>query len=305
MTNDKAVAGEWEQTGKCNLDRYAHKQGDPAPSIVGWISEQLNGAWRAYVYRIDGDYRVAELGSFVDAHAAKLAFDAWVRANGDKLDWRLPDESPAAPEFPRAPRDDEEREACIDNRANVRGGCSKRQPADGWWCSRLIGHTGDHIATGPGHDGHVLARWPQSPAAGQPARGVAALLDDMERMASLSPATALVWRANIAAVLRLAVEVERLTERVEQGKGAERIVAALLGTLAFCCEDSTDLPAVVERMVAENERLTRERAEVRDKALADAENVILDMTAAVLPTVTIETLTQARAGIRSLSAKGA
>jgi len=56
--------------------------------------------------------------------------------------------------------------------------------------------------------------------AGTGDEGVGDVIADMERMASLSPATALPWRANIAAVSRLAADVERLTASEEQARAA-------------------------------------------------------------------------------------
>jgi hypothetical protein len=70
------------------------------------------------------------------------------------------------PEFPRAPKDNEEREACI----NVEyRGYAQVCGNNGLWrmrCSRTPGHTGDHVAAGGNgwsrYGGSVFARWPQS-----------------------------------------------------------------------------------------------------------------------------------------------
>jgi hypothetical protein len=60
-------------------------------------------------------------------------------------------------EFPRAPRDDDEREACDrDRRSEL---CLSE--ADGWMCSRNKRHAGDHIAgLLSGEEKPICHRWP-------------------------------------------------------------------------------------------------------------------------------------------------
>jgi hypothetical protein len=76
------------------------------------------------------------------------------------------------PKFTRAPKDNEEREACI----NVEyRGYAEVCGNNGLWrmrCSRTPGHTGDHVAAGGNgwsrYGGSVFARWPQSTASPAP-----------------------------------------------------------------------------------------------------------------------------------------
>src|SRR4051812_22840929 len=64
-------------------------------------------------------------------------------------------------EFPRAPRDEAEREACEPGRRTLADYCTG-DDGRGYRCGRRPGHAGDHVCAGTGDD-TIYARWP-SPA---------------------------------------------------------------------------------------------------------------------------------------------
>ncbi len=248
----KAVLSEW-QAGTMSAVACRRVVGDTRRSAVVEIFD--NGGW----WIRDGLGENIADGNARTVDAAKLAADAWIRANPDKAPGTLPEA------FPRAPVDDAEREAVATTTADA--WCDARRGDD--ICTRRPHRHGDHVCAG---FVEVCARWPSAtPAPGVigEARPLAAGVtggDALRLLRDLSDDCNPARDTAIATVERLARDLDE----------ARRLWTEMCRTLESAPEETNTGRPVLYRMQRDEAMADRDRLAL---ANADMERRIGEVTA--------------------------